>query len=77
MLRASLCVQMVILRKDPHGEHIFVRRDSTHHQSFSASLSDAERERMMELEKHCRDLEGRLSKHEVCGGPRVHEGRTE
>ncbi len=62
----TLDVQMVILRKDPQGTKIFERRDSTH-QSFSVSMNDAERDRMMQLEKHCRDLETRLSKHEVSG----------
>jgi len=57
---------MVILYRDPKGERIFERSNSMRHNTITGvSLSDQERDRMMELEKHCRDLEGRLSKYEV------------
>ena len=59
-----ILLQMVILYEDPHGQKIFERRDSST-TVFSVSLSDVEREGMMELEKHCRDLETRLKQYEV------------
>ena len=57
--------QMVVLYKDPRGEKIFDRSYSQSHPTFSETLNDADRERLVELEKHCRNLEGRLSKYEV------------
>ena len=49
-------LQMVILYKDPDGEKIFRTKDGL---ETTVAVSD------MELEKHCTELENRLSKYEV------------
>ena len=57
---------MVILYKDPKGEFIFNRSMSQVAGTITGmSLNDAERERLRDLEIHCRDIEARLGKHEV------------
>ena len=58
---------MVILYKDPHGEHIFNRAMSQG--MATMSMTDAEREKVRDLELHCKDIESRLSKYEVKGYP--------
>lgn len=57
---------MIILYKDPRGERIFNRSMSQGQPTLTGmSLSDAERDKLHDLEKHCRDLETRLGKYEV------------
>jgi len=59
-------VQMIILYKDPRGEYIFNRSMSQAQATLTGmSLSDAERDRLHDLERHCRELEARLGKYEV------------
>ena len=60
--------QMLSLYRDPKGEYIFERSDSMRRPTLTgvSTLNDHERERMMELERHCRDIESRLAKYEVC-----------
>ena len=60
--------QMSSLYRDPKGEYIFERSDSMRRPTLTgvSTLNDNERERMMELERHCRDIESRLAKYEVC-----------
>lgn len=53
---------MVILYKDPKGEMIF--NQTTHSQSQLTNQIVAD-EQIIELEKHCREIEQRLGKHEV------------
>jgi gamma-aminobutyric acid type B receptor len=55
--------KMVILYKDPNGEFIF-NRSMSQAQGTNISLSDGEREKLRDLESHCRDLESRLGKYE-------------
>lgn len=57
---------MVILYKDPRGEFIFNRGMSQMQiTNTGMSLNDTEREKLRDLEVHCRDIENRLSKYEV------------
>lgn len=57
---------MVILYKDPRGEFIFNRSMSQVHGTITGmSLNDSEREKLRDLEVHCRDIESRLAKYEV------------
>ena len=57
---------MIILYKDPHGELIFNRSMSQVQGTMTGmSLNDSEREKLRDLEVHCRDIETRLGKHEV------------
>lgn len=59
-------LQMVILYKDPRGEFIFNRGMSQMQiTNTGMSLNDSEREKLRDLEVHCRDIENRLSKYEV------------
>lgn len=59
-------LQMVILYKDPRGEFIFNRGMSQMQiTNTGMSLNDSEREKLRDLEVHCRDVENRLSKYEV------------
>ena len=56
---------MVILYKDPKGEKIFER---THSLSQATAMNcDVD-----DLEKHCKELEGRLGKYEVSFRPTVY-----
>ena len=55
---------MVILYKDPKGEKIFDRGQSQGTLNLTA-VDDARIEQFGDLEKHCTDLETRLSKYEV------------
>ena len=59
------CFQMVNLYKDPKGEHIFKHSMSQYHPTNTYTLSDAEREKLRNLERHCKDLETRLGRYEV------------
>ena len=57
---------MVILYKDPKGERIFNRSMSQAQAAMTGlSLNDAERDKLHDLERHCKDLETRLGKYEV------------
>ena len=65
IVRQPLCsMQMVILYKDPRGEFIF-NRSMSQAAGTVTSLNDAERDRLHDLEVHCRDIESRLGKYEV------------
>ena len=55
---------MFILYKDPNGEFIF-NRSMSQGQTTNISLSDGERDKLRDLETHCKDLENRLAKYEV------------
>lgn len=74
-LTSSFCLsfaythtQMLSLYRDPKGQYIFERSDSMRRPTLTgvSTLNDHERDRMMELERHCRDIESRLAKYEVC-----------
>ena len=57
---------MVILYKDPKGERIFNRSMSQAQAAMTGlSMNDAERDKLHDLEGHCKDLETRLGKYEV------------
>ena len=65
IVRHPLCsFQMVILYKDPRGEFIF-NRSMSQAAGTVTSLNDAERDRLRDLEVHCREIESRLGKYEV------------
>lgn len=55
---------MVILYKDPKGEKIFDRGQSQGTLNLTAA-DEARIEQFGDLEKHCLELESRLSKYEV------------
>ena len=55
---------MVMLYKDPHGEKIF-DRGQTQLTLNNTGADEFKIENYDELEKHCRNLEVRLKKHEV------------
>lgn len=59
-------IQMVSLYKDPRGEFVFNRSMSQMPGTITGmSLNDSEREKLRDLEIHCRDIESRLGKYEV------------
>ena len=53
---------MVILYKDPKGERIFQRSMSQAGTILGNQLPEDDSSRYLELEQHCKDLEGRLAK---------------
>ncbi len=54
--------QMVILYKDPKGEKIFQRSMSQAGTILGNQLPEDDSSRYLELEQHCKQLEGRLAK---------------
>lgn len=58
--------KMVSLYKDPRGEFVFNRSMSQMPGTITGmSLNDSEREKLRDLEIHCRDIESRLGKYET------------
>lgn len=55
---------MVILYKDPKGDRIFQRSMSQAGTIIGNKIGEDENERYLELEQHCKTLEGKLAK---CG----------
>jgi len=53
---------MVVLYKDPQGERIFQRSMSQAGTILGATNVENDKSRYLELEEHCKDLEGRLAK---------------